>query len=253
MSAQDAEPSGFDIIGDVHGCLPELLSLLAKLGYAAAADLRLTTPAGRRLVFVGDLVDRGPDTPGVLRLVMEAVSAGQALSARGNHDERLGQALSGGYVRKPSPRLTQSLEQLSGESPAFRRRAAAFLLNLPPRLSLDGGRLLVAHAGDRADLGGSQRGEYNVHGLDCGELDTFGHLMREDWAALHGGPHLIVSGHSPVQRATRRGQPGAGESWNLDTGCVYGGSLTALRYPERELVSVPARRAYAPSRLFQRV
>ncbi|GAA4022619.1 hypothetical protein GCM10022631_41410 [Deinococcus rubellus] len=245
--------SGFDVIGDVHGCLPELLTLLTRLGYTGAADLRLTAPAGRRLVFVGDLVDRGPDTPGVLKLVMEAVSAGQALSVCGNHDERLGQALSGGHIRKPSPRLTQSLEQLSGESPTFRRRAATFLLGLPPRLMLDGGRLLVAHAGDRADLGGSQRGEYNVHGQDCGELAAFGHLRREDWAALHSGPHLIVSGHSPVRQPTWSGQRGTGEALNLDTGCVYGGALTALRYPERELVSVPARRAYVPSRLFQKV
>lgn len=245
--------SRFDIVGDVHGCLPELMTLLVKLGYTPSADLRLTAPAGRRLVFVGDLVDRGPDTPGVLKLVMEAVSAGQALAARGNHDERLGQALSGAHVRKPSPRLAQSLEQLSGELPAFRRRAAAFLLNLPPRLSLDEGRLMVAHAGDRADLRGSQRDEYNVHGLDCGELDDFGHLRREDWAARHGGPHLIVSGHSPLRRPRWSGQPGRGEALNLDIGCVYGGALTALRYPERELVSVPARRAYVASRLFQKV
>lgn len=244
---------GFDIIGDVHGCLPELTTLLGKLGYLGAAEVRLAAPPGRRLVFVGDLVDRGPDTPGVLKLVMEAVSAGQALAVRGNHDERLGQALSGAPIRKPSPRLAQSLEQLAGESPAFRRRAAAFLLNLPTRLSLDSDRLLVAHAGDRADLRGSGRDDYNVHGLDSGELDDFGHLRREDWAAMHGGPHLIVSGHSPLRRPRWSGQPGRGEALNLDTGCVYGGALTALRYPERELISVPAQRAYAASRLFQKV
>ncbi|WP_237724722.1 metallophosphoesterase [Deinococcus alpinitundrae] len=245
--------SGFDIVGDVHGCLPELLTLLAKLGYGVDGELRLTPPVDRQLVFVGDLVDRGPDTPGVLKLIMQAVSAGQALAARGNHDERLGQALSGAHVRKPSPRLVQSLVQLSGESPAFRRRAAAFLLNLPTRLPLDEGRLLVAHAGDRADLRGSERDDYNVHGLDSGELDDFGHLRREDWAARHGGPHLIVSGHSPVRRPRWSGQPGRGEALNLDTGCIYGGALTALRYPERELVSVPAWRAYVSSRLFQKV
>ena len=110
---------GVDLVGDVHGCLAELLPLLTKLGYGVDGELRLTPPAGRRLVFVGDLVDRGPDTPGVLKLVMPAVSAGQALAVRGNHDERLGQALSGAPVRKPSPRLAQSLDQLSRSRPPF--------------------------------------------------------------------------------------------------------------------------------------
>ena len=205
------------------------------------------------MVFVGDLVYRGPDTPGVLKLAMQAVASGQALAVRGNHDERLGLALSGGYVRKPTPNLNQSLEQLAAETPAFRRRAAAFLTALPPRLLLDEGRLLVAHAGDRFDLSSSLRDEYNVHGRDLDGQDAFGHIRREDWAALHAGPTVIVSGHTPLRQATRRGQIGAGESWNIDTGCVYGGSLTALRYPERELVHVAAGRAYTSSRLFQRV
>ena len=248
-----AEISQVDVIGDVHGCLPELIHLLGKLGYAVDEDLHLTAPAGRTLAFVGDLVDRGPSTPGVLRLVMNAAASGQAASVRGNHDERLGQALSGGPVRKPTANLEGSLRQLDAESPAFRRRAAAFLLGLPPRLSLDGGRLLITHAGDRADLRGSERDEYNVHGHDLAERDAFGHLRREDWAALHGGPHLIVSGHTPVRQPDWRGQPGCGEALNLDTGCVYGGALTALRYPERGLLSVPAQTAYAASRLFQKV
>ncbi len=205
----------FDVIGDVHGCLPELLALLGRLGYGVDAELHLTPPLGRQLVLVGDLVDRGPDTLGVLRLVMNAVAAGQAVAVRGNHDERLGHALSGGPVRKPTANLEGSLKQLAAESPTFRRRAAAFLLSLPPRLSLDEGRLLVAHAGDRADLAGSERGEYNVHGYDFEERDAYGQIVREDWAALHTGPHLIVSGHTPVRQPQRRGLRGVGECLNI--------------------------------------
>lgn len=245
--------SGFDLIGDVHGCLPELLALLRRLGYTVDEELRLAPPPNRHLVLMGDLVDRGPDTPGVLKLVMRAVAAGQALAVRGNHDERLGHALSGGHVRKPTANLEGSLKQLAAESPTFRRRAAQFLLNLPPRLLLDEGRLLIAHAGDRADLRGSERDEYNVHGHDFEERDAYGHVVREDWAALHTGPHLIVSSHTPVRHPQRHGKVGVGESWNLDTGCVYDGALTALRYPERQLVSVRAVRAYVPSRLFEGV
>ncbi|PJI53392.1 polynucleotide kinase-phosphatase, partial [Methylobacterium radiotolerans] len=92
------EPGPFDFIGDVHGCLPELRDLLGALGYAVAEDLSVTPPAGRKAVFVGDLVDRGPDTPGVLRLVMGMVRAGTALCVPGNHDVKLLRALQGKKV-----------------------------------------------------------------------------------------------------------------------------------------------------------
>ncbi|MFZ0746358.1 MAG: AAA family ATPase, partial [Terracidiphilus sp.] len=71
----------FDIVGDVHGCLDELLELMATLGYEVdrqEAAFSVVPPDGRKLVFVGDLVDRGPATPDVLRLAMTMVDAGQA-------------------------------------------------------------------------------------------------------------------------------------------------------------------------------
>jgi protein phosphatase len=76
------EHGPFDIIGDVHGCLDELLELMASLGYQverAEKAFTVTPPDGRKMAFVGDLVDRGPATPDVLRLVMTMVNAGQAL------------------------------------------------------------------------------------------------------------------------------------------------------------------------------
>jgi predicted kinase len=109
----------FDIIGDVHGCHDELVGLLDKLGYSITAGSdgarHVTHPEGRRVVFVGDLVDRGPDSPGVVRLVMTMVRDGVALCVAGNHDQKLSRALRGRDV-KVSHGLELSLQQLEADS-----------------------------------------------------------------------------------------------------------------------------------------
>ena len=114
----------FDVIGDVHGCRAELEALLGRLGYritrdAAGRPSGAVPPAGRTAVFLGDLVDRGPDSPGVLRLVMGMVAAGQALAVPGNHENKLIRALSGRNVQV-SHGLAETLSQLAGEDEEFR-------------------------------------------------------------------------------------------------------------------------------------
>lgn len=231
----------FDIVGDVHGCLPELRELLARLGYALSGDT-LTPPPGRTLVFLGDLVDRGPDTPGVLELVMNAVERGQALCLLGNHDEKLRKFLSGQRVTI-SGGLEVTLGQLRPYPPAFERRLAAFLEARPHHHVLDEGRLVVAHAGLSRDLHGrdtKRARAFALYGDTTGERDGYGLPMRRDWAARYGGEALVVYGHTPVREA--RWLQG---TVNIDTGCVFGGQLSALRYPEREVVSVEAARVYS--------
>src|SRR5262249_14949306 len=124
------ETGPFDVIGDVHGCAAELDKLLGKLGYEIARDEEGRPDGahhpGRRAVFVGDLVDRGPDTPGVLRLVMGMVAAGDALCVPGNHEEKMLKALRGRNVRV-SHGLAESLLQLEREPEEFRARVVAFL------------------------------------------------------------------------------------------------------------------------------
>lgn len=114
----------FDVIGDVHGCRSELESLLTELGYSLSRDddgraVDASHPGGRRAIFVGDLVDRGPDTPGVLRLVMGMVAAGQAYCVSGNHEAKLVRALKGRQVRV-SHGLETTLNQLAEQPPEFR-------------------------------------------------------------------------------------------------------------------------------------
>ena len=235
----------FDVVGDVHGCLDELVALLERLGYAVAADGAWRHPQGRRLVFVGDLVDRGPDVAGVLDLVMRAVEAGSAFCVPGNHDDKLMRRLRGRRV-VVAHGLQESLDSLAGRPAAFSRQVARFLGALPSHLVLDEGRLVVAHAGMPAHLQGrdSRRvRDFALYGETTGEVDELGLPVRRDWARTYSGRRLVVYGHTPV----------AHPAWvngtiNVDTGCVFGGRLTALRHPEGELVSVPARRAHATPR-----
>jgi protein phosphatase len=231
------EHGPFDVIGDVHGCLDELLELLAALGYAPDG----TPPPGRRAVFVGDYVDRGPDSPGVLRLVMRMVREGHAICLPGNHDVKLVRKLKGRDVRITHG-LAETLAQLDAEPPELRDEVVAFLDGLTSHAVLDGGRLVVAHAGMKERYQGRSSGrvrEFALYGETTGETDQLGLPVRLQWAADYRGAAAVVYGHTPV----------AEPQWlnntiNVDTGCVFGGALTALRWPERELVSVRARRTY---------
>lgn len=235
----------FDVIGDVHGCASELRTLLAALGYDVRED-GASHPDGRTAVFVGDLVDRGPDTPGVLRLVMGMVATGDALCVSGNHEAKLVRALKGAQVQVTHG-LGESLAQLDGESEEFRQQALAFMDGLVSHFVLDEGRLVVAHAGLKESYHGRSSGRvrsFALYGDTTGETDDFGLPVRYPWAQEYRGSAMVVYGHTPVPSAEW-----VNNTICLDTGVVFGGELTALRYPEREIVGVPAERQwYEPVR-----
>jgi protein phosphatase len=240
------ETGPFDIIGDVHGCLDETLALLDRLGYRVTvtdAGYSVTHPEGRKVVFLGDLVDRGPKIPEVLRLVMNVVESGTGFCVAGNHDVKLVKALRGRQV-KITHGLAESMTQLAAETEAFRQRVVAFLDSLVSHYVFDGGKLVVAHAGLREEMHGRGSGqvrEFALYGETTGEIDEFGLPVRHNWAAEYRGRAMVVYGHTPVPEAEW-----LNHTLCIDTGCVFGGHLTALRYPERERVSVPARREYYP-------
>jgi protein phosphatase len=247
------ETGPFDVIGDIHGCLTELEELLTELGYAIDRDpagraAGARHPGGRRAVFVGDLVDRGPDTPGVLRLVMGMVTAGTALCVPGNHESKLLRAIRGSKVQV-SHGLAESLEQLTAEPDAFRSEVEKFLDGLISHYVLDGGKLVVAHAGLIERYQGRASGRvraFCLYGQTTGETDEYGLPVRYPWAQEYRGRAMVLYGHTPVPAPEW-----VNNTLCLDTGCVFGGRLTALRYPERELVSVPAARVYyEPARPF---
>lgn len=232
------EHGPFDIIGDVHGCYDELLTLLNELGYSADG---LTAPDGRKAIFLGDLVDRGPKIPDVLRLVMGMVAAGTALCIPGNHDMKLVKALKGKNVQVTHG-LAESLAQLSNETPEFKQAVRQFLDGLVSHYVLDEGKLVVAHAGMKAEMQGRASGavrEFALFGETTGETDEFGLPVRYNWTAEYRGAAMVVYGHTPVPEPEW-----LNHTMNIDTGCVFGGALTALRYPERELISIPALHTY---------
>ncbi len=243
----------FDVIGDVHGCRTELEALLAELGYRLTRDtsgraVDAVPPEGRTAVFLGDLVDRGPDSPGVLRLVMGMVAAGHALAVPGNHENKLTRALSGRNVQV-SHGLAETLSQLATEGEAFRKEVADFCQGLVSHLVLDGGHLVVAHAGLKQAYQGRASGRvrsFALYGDTTGETDEFGLPVRYPWAHDYRGRAMVLYGHTPTPEPEW-----VNNTMCLDTGCVFGGRLTALRYPEKEVVSVPAERVwYEPARPF---
>ncbi|MBA5220777.1 polynucleotide kinase-phosphatase [Streptomyces griseoaurantiacus] len=226
----------FDIIGDVHGCSAELESLLGKLGYADGVH-----PEGRTAVFVCDLVDRGPDSPGVLRRVMSMVKSGNALCVPGNHENKFGRHLRGRQVQHTHG-LAETIAQMADESEEFVREVREFVDGLVSHYVLDGGRLVVCHAGLPEKYHGRTSGRVRSHALygdTTGETDEFGLPVRYPWAEDYRGSAAVVYGHTPVPRATW-----LNNTICLDTGAVFGGRLTALRWPERELVDVPAERVW---------
>ena len=238
-----------DIIGDVHGCLAELCDLLDSMGYHVdrvqrpAGDFRyrIAHPDGRRIIFLGDLVDRGPNSVAVLRLAMDAVLGARALCVLGNHDRKLLRYLEGQEVTV-SHGFETTLREFADETEAFRQRVRRFLRRLSSHYVLDDGRLIVAHAGLPERYHGRCSDivrRIALFGVTTGRRDERGLPERINWALEYRGRALVVYGHTPVQEAVWLNR-----AINIDTGCVFGHRLTALRYPELELVSVPARATY---------
>ncbi|PUA82258.1 polynucleotide kinase-phosphatase [Nocardioides currus] len=240
------EHGPFDVIGDVHGCRAELEALLDRLGYVVVRDddgrpVDASHPDGRRAVFVGDLVDRGPDSPGVLRLVMGMVGRGHALCVPGNHENKLVRALDGRHVQV-SHGLEETLAQLESETPEFRAEVRAFCDGLVAHLVLDDGRLVVAHAGLKEAYHGRASGRvrsFALYGDSTGETDEFGLPVRYPWANDYRGRAMVLYGHTPTPDLEW-----VNNTLCLDTGVVFGGRLSALRYPEKETVQVDAERVW---------
>ncbi|MEA5503025.1 polynucleotide kinase-phosphatase [Halotia wernerae UHCC 0503] len=254
------EHGPFDIIGDIHGCCDELEALLQQLGYERRKGEEVAMispvlspwnaptyhhPQGRKAVFLGDLVDRGTRILDTVKLVRNMVNAGTALCVPGNHENKLLRKLRGKNVR-----VNHGLEQTLNEIEAlpdqvrepFTKELQKFLDSLISHYLLDDGRLVVAHAGMKQEMQGRGSGavrEFALYGESTGEIDEFGLPVRYNWAGEYRGEAMVVYGHTPVPEAEW-----LNNTIDIDTGCVFGGKLTALRYPEKELVSIPAARVY---------
>jgi len=246
------EKGAFDIIGDVHGCCDELEELLEKLGYKIKGYSEGVLggpiyfhPEGRKAVFLGDLVDRGPRCLDVMKIAYNMVNTDNALCVPGNHDIKFMRKLQGKDVQ-----ITYGLADTLAEVDAvedelkqeFTEVAKKFLHSLVSHYLLDGGKLVVAHAGLKQEMQGRGSGkvrDFCLYGETTGETDEFGLPIRFNWAAEYRGPAMVVYGHTPVVKAEWLNR-----TVNIDTGCVFGGKLTALRYPEKEFVEVSSKKIY---------
>ncbi len=245
----------FDLIGDVHGCLDELEELLEKLGYRVTAQNRkgpvpgpvYSHPDGRTAVFLGDIVDRGPRILDCLKLVYNMVNTENALCVPGNHDMKFMRKLKGRKVQ-----VAHGLEKSLAEVDAlpeenrgpFTKEIAVFLDRLISHYVLDRRKLVAAHAGLKEEMQGRGSGQvrdFCLYGETTGETDEFGLPVRLNWAAGYRGNAVVVYGHTPIPEPEW-----LNNTVNIDTGCVFGGKLTALSYPELEFTSVPARKVYTP-------
>lgn len=241
---QRDEHSPLDIIGDVHGCYDELISLLNQLGYRLNDKNIMTHPNHRKAVFVGDLCDRGEKNKDVLKLVMSMVKSGNAYAVAGNHDVKLLKYLNGKTVNITHG-LEKTVSELNSETETFKEEVKNFLNSLVSHYVFDNGKIAVSHAGLKEEYigrGSKRVREFCLYGETTGENDEYGLPVRIDWAADYRGNTTIVYGHTPQKEVYA-----INNTFCIDTGCVFGGKLTAFRYPEKETVSVPALQEYYSS------
>jgi protein phosphatase len=246
----------FDVIGDVHGCFTELTELLGSLGYVVDREkCEAFHPDGRKIVFLGNLANLGPQVTKTLKLSINMVKNKNAFFVPGDHEEELRKYLSGEGEKTES--LTETLNSLKTEPPEFGAELSDFLANLISHYVFDGGKLVVAHCGIPQRYQGrtSERvrsfcvrgpnGQDLSEGPESSERDAKSKNGGDDsdhdrdWIASYHGRALVLYGHYADPKLTK-----TNNTLCLDTGCVFGGKLTAYRYPENEIVSVAAKKVY---------
>ena len=238
----------FDIIGDIHGCFLELTRLFERLGYRWQENIPVH-PNGRIPVFLGDLTDRGPASLAVIELVHALIMKNMAYYAPGNHCNKLYRFFLGRKV-KIANGLETTVVEYDLLPPRAQKRIRHKFMELyesaPLYLLLDDGKLVVAHAGIREDYIGEYHEKvktFVLYGDITGEKNPDGTPVRLDWAKHYRGKAMIVYGHTPVKEVRI-----VNNTYNIDTGCVFGGKLTALRYPEKEIVQVPSSMPLVPEK-----
>ncbi|GKV54800.1 bis(5'-nucleosyl)-tetraphosphatase PrpE [asymmetrical] [Sporosarcina sp. NCCP-2222] len=239
----------YDIIGDIHGCFAELIELITSLGYTIKNGLPIHSE-GRQLAFVGDATDRGPDSLQTMQLLFSMQEAGILLYAPGNHCNKLYRYAKGNKVQQTHGLETTVAELDSlptNKKEEFLLRYQSFYENLPLYVSLENGKLIIAHAGIPKRMIGVPVSKsirtFVLYGDISGKTLPDGRPERRDWAKHYDGDPFIVYGHTPVPVARF-----VKNTVNIDTGCVFGGKLSALRYPEMEIRSVPSRQPFQPDR-----
>jgi diadenosine tetraphosphatase ApaH/serine/threonine PP2A family protein phosphatase len=230
-----------DIIGDIHGCLPELEALFTKMGYEWKDGLPYH-PDERTPVFVGDLADRGPASIECIRLAYRLViEKKQALYVPGNHCDKLYRFFQGNPVQETHGLETTTAEyrELPFDQQEIVKEEFLTLVDESPLYHvIPEVNAVIAHAGIKGeDIGNRNKRikTFVLYGDITGEKLPDGRPVRRDWAQHYTGDRWIVYGHTPTKEPRF-----VNKTVNIDTGCVFGGHLTAFRLPEEEIVQVPS-------------
>ncbi len=237
------------IFGDIHSCFNELKDLIEKVKQAGYDPF---TNHEVKFAFVGDLLDRGDTPVETIDYIFNLVNSGLAFVSMGNHDNKLMRYLNGSKVK-----LTHGLEEtvyaLKGpkSSDKLRNKVIKTLENLPYHIIFDNGKLIVCHAGIKDEMIGKSNGyvnNFSIYGEVTGEKDEHGYPVRKDWASnrvITDSSPVIVYGHTPLKEVYS-----INKCHNIDTGCSFGGKLTALIYDDSKIsfISVPARKVYCEHR-----
>ncbi|TYS15812.1 bis(5'-nucleosyl)-tetraphosphatase PrpE [Rossellomorea vietnamensis] len=234
-----------DIIGDIHGCFDEFKELTGYLGYRWDSGIPVH-PDGRVLGFVGDLTDRGPNSLGVIETVWKLVTKQLAYYVPGNHCNKLYRYFLGNKV-KILHGLETTIEELGRlpkkEMKRYKEMFIELYENAPLYQQLDSGNLIIAHAGITEELIGRQSKRvktFVLYGDITGETNEDGTPVRRDWAFNYKGDAYVVYGHTPFSEVRN-----INRTYNIDTGAVFGGKLSALSYPELTTKSVKSGMPYA--------
>lgn len=238
-----------DIIGDIHGCFGELKKLTEKLGYNWNQGFP-NHPENRKLAFIGDLTDRGPESLKVIDVVWKLViDQKSGYYVPGNHCNKLYRFFLGNKVKIANGLETTVAEyhDMNREQQETIKKKFMTLYEKGPLYKVfEKEKLVICHAGIREDFIGKRTSEvktFVLYGDITGEKNPDGTPVRLDWAKKYKGPYTIVYGHTPVKEPRI-----IGKTYNIDTGAVFGGKLTAMRFPEMELVSVPSSMPFIPEK-----
>jgi len=236
-----------DVIGDVHGCSWELLQILHDIGFLTNPDWNAVNENyDRGLILVGDLTDRGPDSASIVENVQLWVESGLMTCIHGNHDNRLGRHLLGRNVQHTHG-LDKTIDQIEriGWGEQKKIEIGEWLMDLPVYVTFHERQLVVAHGAlprrylSRQDMKRKQLSKcvYAVVDRDQPMKDGLPNRVY-DWCDDYNDHVVCVYGHQVVREVTTRSN-----TYNIDTGCVFGGCLTCLRYDEGKVAWIQRKAA----------
>lgn len=244
--------NGIDIIGDIHACYEEFIELIEKLGYKKNKDDLYLHPQGRKILSLGDIMSRGPESLKTMMFFLNHIENGQAYMTDSNHGWKIARWLDGRKVQLKHGDEKVEEEFIKYEiqfgvvkTNELKQKIKELLMKAPSHyILMENGvdTVVCTHAGIKDEYIGKETPKiknFCRYG-DVEGMDETGKPIRKDWFSHHNNKLLIIWGHDP------KPEPFVfNNTINIDQGVVFGGKLTAFRYPEREFIFLDATKDYS--------